>query len=189
MCNIVEEKNNQIKNQSSKEIEILTRFVKFENDIQIFDLTDLKGKEKEEVIIYADKTRLTQVFYNLLDNAIRFTQHGKITINIIEKISNLDVTNADSLEADRRSTPIQKAKTGEIIVQVVDSGRGTDPKILPYLFTKFISDPAMGETGLGLFISKNIIEAHGGRIWAEHNNNDESKKGATFSFSLPFGVR
>ena len=73
-------------------------------------------------------------------------------------------------------------KNGTIaIVNICDSGSGVDPEIMPKLFTKFSSKSFSG-TGLGLYICKNIIEAHGGRIWAENN---EGVKGATFSFTLP----
>lgn len=72
-------------------------------------------------------------------------------------------------------------KNSEAIVSVKDTGRGIDPEILPKLFTKFATISSSG-TGLGLFISKSIIEAHGGRIWAGNNSNG---KGATFGFSLP----
>jgi two-component system, OmpR family, sensor histidine kinase VicK len=64
---------------------------------------------------------------------------------------------------------------------VKNSGAGIDPEILPRLFSKFATKSDKG-TGLGLFISKSIIEAHGGKIWAE---NGVDGKGATFSFSLP----
>ncbi|MGN6614701.1 MAG: sensor histidine kinase, partial [Candidatus Nitrosocosmicus sp.] len=69
----------------------------------------------------------------------------------------------------------------EIIVKIRDTGTGIDNDLLPKLFNKFASKSEKG-TGLGLYISKNIVEAHGGRIWA---NNNEDKKGATFSFSIP----
>jgi signal transduction histidine kinase len=69
------------------------------------------------------------------------------------------------------------------VVSIRDSGSGIDPEIFPRLFTKFSSKSFSG-TGLGLYISKNIIEGHGGKIWAQ-NNNDKEKCGATFSFSLP----
>ncbi|HKG42208.1 MAG TPA: HAMP domain-containing sensor histidine kinase, partial [Nitrososphaeraceae archaeon] len=73
-------------------------------------------------------------------------------------------------------------KDNHILVSVKDTGTGIDPEILPRLFTKFATKSFEG-TGLGLFISKSIIEAHGGKIWAE--NNSDGKKGATFTFSLP----
>ncbi|MDQ6724223.1 MAG: ATP-binding protein, partial [Thermoproteota archaeon] len=71
----------------------------------------------------------------------------------------------------------------QVIVSVRDSGTGVNPDIMPRLFTKFASKSFHG-TGLGLYISKNIIEAHGGKIWAENNKDG---RGATFSFTLPLG--
>ena len=67
-----------------------------------------------------------------------------------------------------------------VIVTVKDNGDGLDEKIIPQLFTKFVSKSFQG-TGLGLYICKNIIEAHGGKIWAKNN---EDRKGVTFGFSL-----
>jgi signal transduction histidine kinase len=117
----------------------------------------LEFKELEkDILVKADKNRIHQVISNLLNNAIKFTNEGKITIS---------ATRFD----DR------------IVVRVKDTGSGIDSKILPKLFTKFATKSASG-TGLGLFISKNIIEAHGGNMWGKNNVN---KKGATFSFSLP----
>jgi signal transduction histidine kinase len=79
-----------------------------------------------------------------------------------------------------------KRLNGEMIVSISDTGTGIDPLIFPKLFRKFTSTSALdygdGGTGLGLYISKSIIEAHNGRIWAENNSDG---KGATFSFSLP----
>ena len=72
--------------------------------------------------------------------------------------------------------------SNEIIISVKDNGKGIDSEVFSRLFTKFTSKSFQG-TGLGLYISKNIVEAHGGKIWAKNNNEDE--KGATFSFSLP----
>ena len=70
----------------------------------------------------------------------------------------------------------------EVAVSIKDTGSGIDPEILPRLFSKFVTKSDAGGTGLGLFISKSIVEAHGGRIWAENN---QGEKGATFTFSLP----
>jgi two-component system sensor histidine kinase VicK len=113
-------------------------------------------KEKEDVIVEADRERILQVVSNLLGNALKFTNQGSIEVTT-EKSQN------------------------EVIVQVRDSGSGIDLEIFPKLFEKFVTKSDKG-TGLGLFISKNIIEAHGGRIGAK-NNSDGS--GATFVFSLP----
>jgi signal transduction histidine kinase len=111
------------------------------------------------IVIEADRERISQVISNLLNNAVNFTKEG--TIYISEDI-----------------------KDGQAIVSVKDTGAGIDPEIMSILFTKFTSKSQTG-TGLGLFISKSIIEAHGGRIWAE--NNDD-RKGATFTFRLPLAA-
>ena len=112
---------------------------------------------KEAIFIEADKGRINQVISNLLSNAIKFTNEGSISI----------VTD--------------KSKSGEVQVSVKDTGSGLDPEILPRLFSKFATRSEKG-TGLGLFISKSIVEAHGGMIWAENNR---LSNGATFRFSLP----
>jgi signal transduction histidine kinase len=116
-----------------------------------------------DILIQADKGRISQVISNLLSNAIKFTAEGTILI---------------SVEKDESSS---NNNNKAIIVSVKDSGQGLDSSILPRLFTKFASKSYKG-TGLGLFISKGIIDAHGGKIWGE--NNPDSR-GATFSFSLP----
>jgi signal transduction histidine kinase len=112
---------------------------------------------KENIFVNVDKGRLTQVLSNLLDNALKFTKEGNIIISI------------------------KKLKNEELRVSIKDSGTGIDPEILPQLFKKFATKSEQG-TGLGLFISKNIIEAHGGIMWGE--NNSESN-GSTFYFTLP----
>src|SRR5215831_3455682 len=115
----------------------------------------------QDTLIHADKGRISQVISNLLTNANKFTTQGTIVVRIErDKINNNSET---------------------IIVSVKDPGQGIDSAILPRLFTKFASKSYKG-TGLGLFISKGIIEAHGGKIWAENNIDG---KGATFYFSLP----
>jgi len=118
---------------------------------------------KGDLLIEADKGRLTQVISNLLDNAIKFTKKGTIFIT-------------------------SEKKDNHVIVSVKDSGDGIHPEIFPRLFSKFATKSETG-TGLGLFISKSIIEAHsGGKIWAENNNTisgNKEEKGATFAFSLP----
>ena len=122
--------------------------------------------EKDGVYVQADKGRITQVINNLIDNAIKFApqQHGKLDI-IVSR------SDSDSIEEPN----------GNVIVSVKDNGAGIDPEIMPKLFSKFVTKSFSG-TGLGLYVSKNIIEAHGGKIWAENN---EDGNGATFYFSLP----
>ena len=114
------------------------------------------------VFVEADKARITQVISNLLNNAIKFTKKGMVFIGIQE---------------ENKQESLQKF----IVVTVKDSGTGIDSEMFPRLFEKFASKSCKG-TGLGLFICKSIVEAHGGRIWAENNADG---KGATFTFSLP----
>ena len=128
-----------------------------------------KSKNLEELMIIQngekdveanlDKVRITQVICNILDNAVSFSHEGKIKV-VLKK----------------------EKRNGQnfLLIRVKDTGPGIDPEILSKLFTKFASKSDMG-TGLGLFISKGIVEAHGGKIWAENNPN----RGATFSFTVP----
>jgi signal transduction histidine kinase len=108
--------------------------------------------------IIADKEKIFQVFANLLNNALKFTNEGAINISVKEK-----------------------EKSNEAIVTIKDSGPGIDPEIIPHLFSKFKTKSEKG-LGLGLYISKNIVEAHNGKIEAFNNHNS---KGATFIVTLP----
>ena len=121
---------------------------------------------KETIFVYADKDRIHQVLSNLLNNAIKYTKNGTVTINT--SIANGSNNNAND---DK-----------EAVVTIMDTGSGITPETMQKLFSKFVTTSSHG-TGLGLFISKGIIEAHGGRIWAENNSNGV---GSSFSFSLPF---
>jgi signal transduction histidine kinase len=114
-------------------------------------------------LLQADKSRIAEVISNLLTNAIKFTSQGTIAISV-----EIDKTNKN----DNKNW---------VIVSVKDTGQGIDVSILSSLFTKFASKSYHG-TGLGLYISKGIMEAHGGKIWGENNPDG---RGATFSFSLP----
>jgi signal transduction histidine kinase len=120
---------------------------------------------KQDIFVEADKVRISQVISNLLNNAVKFTEDGSVSIDVVVKENN---NNGDI-----------------IIVSVKDSGEGIDPEILPKLFTKFATNSEKG-TGLGLFICKSIVEAHGGRVWTQSNKTGgERRTGATFCFSLP----
>jgi signal transduction histidine kinase len=124
----------------------------------------------KEITIKADRNRLSQVIHNLLNNAIKFTEEGSITV-IVERKKDIPNNKFDN----------------EILVSVRDTGRGIHPKILPKLFTKFATKSPIPGTGLGLFISRSIIEMHDGKIWAINNNEIDREKGigSTFTFSLP----
>jgi signal transduction histidine kinase len=119
--------------------------------------------EPRDIAVYADKDRISQVVYNLLSNAIKFTKRDS--------------------GGDIYLTTEKDNNNNSLIVTVKDTGSGIDPEIMPRLFTKFATKSDRG-TGLGLFLSKNIVEAHGGKIWAE-NNNSSYRNGATFTFVLP----
>jgi len=143
-----------------------TNSEKKEENVYIdFDLRDeTKSKEvlDQSILIEGDKTRISQVLLNLLNNARKFTEEGKITVTVLIK---------------------KDAK--EVIVSISDSGKGINSEVMNHLFEKFISRSDSG-TGLGLYISKNIIEAHRGKIWASNNQNGI---GSTFSFSIPVETR
>jgi len=119
--------------------------------------------DPQDILVEADKGRMTQVFSNLLSNAVKFTKKGTISI-------------ATRIDEDNN----------QIIISVKDTGSGIDPEILPELFSKFTAKSFSG-TGLGLYISKSIVEAHGGKIWAENNSSSDGKEGAVFTYSIPLG--
>jgi signal transduction histidine kinase len=118
-----------------------------------------------DIFIHADKSRITQVIFNILDNAIKFS---KANVNKKSEVGTINI-NAEKVD-------------DQAIITITDTGIGLDPEIMPRLFDKFASKSFQG-TGLGLYICKSIVEAHGGKIWAE--NNSDGKGGATFAFSLP----
>jgi signal transduction histidine kinase len=134
-------------------------------DIKNYNAINSKFKEvsidfesSKLIIVVADKARIFQIISNLINNAVKFTEHGSISIKV--------------------SKNMQK---NEASVTIIDTGKGIDKEILPRLFTKFASKSDQG-TGLGLFICKNIVQAHGGTLWGYNNS---SGKGATFAFTLP----
>jgi two-component system, OmpR family, sensor histidine kinase VicK len=120
----------------------------------------LYNRPKEDVIAEADKGRISQVISNLLSNALKFTREGIISIT-------------------------SEKKDSQIVVSIKDTGTGIHPEIMPRLFSRFATKSQSG-TGLGLFISKSIVEAHGGKMWASNNDtNQENRGGALFTFNLP----
>jgi two-component system sensor histidine kinase VicK len=136
--------------------------------------------DREDIFVEADKERITQVVSNLLNNSVKFTEEGTISIDVKVQEHGDNNNNND-------------IGHNIVIVSIKDTGEGIDSEILPKLFTKFASKSYQG-TGLGLFICKSIVEAHGGKIWAENKNNDDDNsgfvdgkrvRGATFHFSLP----
>jgi two-component system sensor histidine kinase VicK len=118
-----------------------------------------KEEGDDSILVEADRSRILQVISNLLSNSIKFTTEGIIEVTAEKKNNN-----------------------SQVIVSIRDSGKGINPEIFPKLFTKFLTDSDIKGTGLGLYISKSIIQGHGGKIWAENNPDG---RGATFTFSLP----
>jgi signal transduction histidine kinase len=122
------------------------------------------SKENEDTfIVHADQVRIAQVVSNLLSNAVKFTEEGSIIVKTKRETD--DDANSHEL----------------IVLSIQDTGKGIDPAVKDKLFEKFETKSEKG-IGLGLYISRKIIEAHDGKIWAENNADG---KGATFSFSLP----
>jgi signal transduction histidine kinase len=156
VLDLIQDHKRQIDKRSNVSTKLLYEF-KIEEEEGI---PKRKQDFSTDIFINADKIRINQVIDNLLTNAIKFTEEGTVSILITCKRGN---------------------DTDTIIVRVKDTGTGIHPEILPRLFSKFVTGSDMG-TGLGLFISKNIVEAHDGKISGENNTDG---KGATFVFSLP----
>jgi signal transduction histidine kinase len=146
-----------MKAKIQKVIEDCRIFIQEEQDVKLI-FEDLTGDG--DVFVEADKSKLFEVLSNLIRNSIKFTNKGVITV-------------------------ILEQSDGNVQVSVKDTGSGIDPEISPKLFEKFTTKGEKG-TGLGLYISKNIIEAHGGSIWAENNPDGN---GATFTFTLPMAKK
>ena len=140
----------------SEMIEEYTERIKSDNK-NVKLIYDQKDTNRH-ILVEADKGRITQVLSNILNNALKFTNEGQIIVDAHEN-------------NDKK----------ELIVSITDTGSGINRDIFTKLFSKFATKSSQG-TGLGLYISKSIIEAHGGRIWAENN---KEKMGATFIFTLP----
>ena len=141
-----------------------TIIVKDNNNVKLYF-----KPSRDALFMEADKERIAGVISNLLDNAIKFTKEGEIFVST-EKVDNSNNPHA--------------------LVTVKDTGEGIDPEILPNIFSKFITNSFEG-LGLGMYISKNIVEAHEGKIWAENNNNNNKNgnSGAIFYFTLPLSKK
>jgi signal transduction histidine kinase len=133
-----------------------------------------KPKSNNLLIVEADRVRIAQAISNLLSNAIKFSPREDGIVSITAKEEKNDNNNKN------------KNNNQQIIVSVKDNGEGIHPEILPRLFSKFATKSSKG-TGLGLFITKSIIEAHGGTISAE--NILDRERGATFTFTLPLSKK
>jgi signal transduction histidine kinase len=154
---------------------------------------DIKSKEEEDdieiafadpkvdpIVVEADKIRIYEVIANLLTNAIKFTR--KSDSDRSDGINTITIfTDIKSNQADKKRSSSNSGVEEEVIISIRDRGTGIDPNVQDKLFSKFVTTSETG-SGLGLFISKGIVEAHGGRMWAQNNTDG---RGATFYFSLP----
>jgi two-component system sensor histidine kinase VicK len=150
---VIDDFRNKVDHSSDKQVK-LVRVIKGQLNRSKHD-----AESHSVTKLICDKNRVMQIISNLTSNAIKFSSDNG-TITISKEISD-----------DNKS----------IVISVIDKGSGIDPEIFPRLFSKFSTRSNHG-TGLGLYICKNLVEAQGGRIWAQDNNNGP---GATFSFSLP----
>ena len=165
----IESKSLKLNKEEFSFNELVIEIIKDYEDSVFFNSSNLKiiySSSDKDLLVYADKNRICQVLTNLIDNSIKFiSNEGVVLITAKKK------------ETNGYDNGIEEM----VVVTVKDSGTGIDQEIMPRLFTKFTTKSFQG-TGLGLYICKNIIEVHGGKIWAENNKDG---KGATFSFSLP----
>ena len=143
-------------------LEVLKDYVNKQKTQMVKIVYDFKNIN--DVIIEADRNRVAQVICNLLDNAFKFTKASQMIFLIVDK---------------KKDTEEGKE---QVIVSVKDTGNGISKEVLPKLFSKFTTGGSSSGTGLGLYICKNIIQAHEGKIWAE---NEPDGKGAIFRFALP----
>lgn len=128
-----------------------------------FNLKFNPDNENEKFIINADRDKLKQVITNLIDNSIKYTPSGSIDVSVVKNI-----------------------KEKKIIFSVKDTGVGISTDAMPRLFSKFVRLDSGNKqniygTGLGLFVAKDIVTAHQGRIWAE---SDGDGKGSVFNVEL-----
>src|SRR5919106_1791686 len=154
-------------------------------------IDDLKSRQPVEItftdpkvdpiVVEADRIRIYEVISNLLDNAIKFTQKNSSSRDDGNSLGEDTITVFTAIKSNQAYKKGNTSSVGEVIISIRDRGAGIDPEIQDRLFSKFVTKSERG-TGLGLYISKGIIEAHGGRIGAENNADG---RGATFYFSLP----
>jgi two-component system sensor histidine kinase VicK len=154
-----------------KEKEVFKKNNNFYKKHKTIDIKLSSDEEHDNIYhplyVMVDRSRITQVISNILSNSIKSIDNydGNITISISKR--------------NKEKNNISQAD--EILVNIKDTGKGINPEIHSKLFEKFSTNSSSG-IGLGLYITKNIIEAHDGSIWAENNPDG---RGATFSFSLP----
>src|ERR687895_501163 len=176
ILNIIEDYRKQIANGKNGDVKFM-----YELANSSANRNNRNNSSSITLVVEADRQRLIQVISNLLDNAIKFTEEGTVTISTSIRKRKEDADKDGEVKGEE-----------EVIIAVKDTGTGIDSELMPRLFTKFAAKSYQG-TGLGLFISKSIVEAHGGKMWAENNSGNDNdgsdfnrqRQGATFYFTLP----
>src|SRR5215212_5738653 len=175
ILNLIEDYKEQIANGNNGNVKVM-----YEPANSSSSSSNSSNSNSSIILVEADRRRLAQVISNLLNNAIKFTKEGTVTVTTTSSIIKRKDAERDTGEGEEGGAGEEE----EVVIAVKDTGTGIDRELMPRLFTKFATKSYQG-TGLGLYISKSIIEAHGGKMWAENNNLDRKHKGATFYFTLP----
>jgi signal transduction histidine kinase len=168
--------------------------ISFANNL--YDKEEQKQEEnrtKDPLFVQCDESTISEVLFNLLDNAMKFTDQGKIMVSCEVEGSSSMTENSKMARDNSNNNYENKVKNDVAIVSIKDQGTGIDPSLKDRLFVKFATKSANG-AGLGLYLSKKIVEAHGGKIWVEEERNGDNhstinNKGATFKFSIPLHQR
>src|SRR5215208_1315909 len=175
ILNLIEDYKEQIANGNNGNVKVM-----YEPANSSSSSSNSSNSNSGIILVEADRRRLAQVISNLLNNAIKFTKEGTVTVTTTSSIIKRKDAERDTGEGEEGGAGEEE----EVVIAVKDTGTGIDRELMPRLCTKFATKSYQG-TGLGLYISKSIIEAHGGKMWAENNNLDRKHKGATFYFTLP----
>src|SRR5215216_2988760 len=179
ILNVIEDYREQIANGNNGNVKLIYEPA---NSSSSSSNSNENTSNSSIILVEADRRRLAQVISNLLNNAIKFTKEGTVTVSTTS--SSIIKRKDAEMDTGEGEEGGGAAKEEEVVIAVKDTGTGIDPELMPRLFTKFATKSYQG-TGLGLYISKSIIEAHGGKMWPENNNSDREHKGATFYFTLP----
>jgi signal transduction histidine kinase len=181
ILNVIEDYREQIAKGNNGNVKLIYEPANSSSSSSNSSNGDSSNSNSSIILVEADRQRLIQVISNLLNNAIKFTKEGTVTVSTTSSIIKRRDAERDSGDGKEGGGG---AGAGEVVIAVKDTGTGIDPELMPRLFTKFATKSYQG-TGLGLYISKSIIEAHGGKMWAENSNLDRKHKGAIFYFTLP----
>jgi two-component system sensor histidine kinase VicK len=193
-------------NYTKSTIQEQKQSIEIESETQIKTNTQIPYNDhhlRQPLYINCDSQKISQVVFNLLDNAMKFTAEGKIIVSlkvdspspskifINENVLNDDINNNIEIQYGNNKKKHDDSRNNMLIVSIQDTGIGINPRIKDQLFEKFATKSNQG-TGLGLYLSKKIVEAHGGKIWVEeltpndnNNNNTQSQLGTKFRFSIP----